>query len=138
MISEKNKNKIVDIILYSVLLLIIDAVFLYAFMIKKYSKMIENIQGSAIRPRYTFIILSYLLMVLGLHIFVLPKIQKIEDCVYGFLFGLIVYGVYDFVCASIFEKWDLKIMVVDVLWGATLYSIICLIYYFVKNSNNRK
>ena len=80
--------------------------------------MVENIQGSPIQPRITFIILSYILMVLGLHVFVLPKIEKIEDCFYGFLFGLIVYGVYYFVCASIFEKWDLKIMVVDVLWDA--------------------
>jgi len=125
-------NKIVDIFLYSVLLLIIDAVFLYAFMIKKYSKMVENIQGSPIQPRITFIILSYLLMVLGLHVFVLPKIKRIEDCFYGFLFGLIVYGVYDFVCASIFEKWDLKIMVLDVLWGGILYTIISLVYYLIK------
>ena len=126
------KNKIVDIILYSILLLIIDAVFLYTFMIKKYSKMVENIQGSPIKPRITFIILSYLLMVVGLHVFVLPKIEKIEHCFYGFLFGLIVYGVYDFVCASIFEKWDLKIMVVDVFWGATLYTIVSLVYYLIK------
>lgn len=126
-------DKFIDIILYSVLLLIIDAIFLYAFMIKKYSKMIENIQGSPINPRYTFIILSYILMIIGLHIFVLPKIEKIKDCYYGFLFGLILYGVYDFVCASIFDKWDLKIMILDVLWGGSLYYLMSLIYYLIKN-----
>lgn len=121
------------IVLYSLLLLIIDVIFLYAFMIKKYSTMIENIQGTPIKPRYLFIVLSYLLMVLGLYVFVLPKINKIEDCIYGFLFGLIVYGVYDFVCASIFDKWDLKIMIIDVLWGATLYSLISIIYFLIEN-----
>ena len=50
-------------------------------------------------------------MIIGLHIFVLPKIEKIKDCYYGFL-----YGIYDFVCASIFDKCHLKIMILDVLW----------------------
>ena len=74
-------------------------------------------------------------MVLGLFVFVLPNVKKINDVfLYGTLFGIIVYGVYDFTCAAIFEDFDKKLMIYDILWGGALYTITSLFYLFIKKN----
>jgi uncharacterized membrane protein len=37
---------------------------------------------------------------------------------YGALFGLVVYGVYDFTNYSTLRQWPFVLTLVDVLWGA--------------------
>ena len=111
---------------YGFLLLFIDIFFLYIFMIKNYKKMILDIQGYPMKSNPWYVLLSYLLMTYGLYEFVLPRITSRGDWIHGIKFGIIVYGVYDFVCASIFDKWDTKLMIIDIMWGGTVYGIISL------------
>ena len=76
-----------------------------------------------IRPLYA--ILSYALMAMGLSLFVLPNVRSgnISDSVfYGGSFGLIVYGIYDFTAAAVLRDWDVKLAILDVIWGITVYT----------------
>ena len=41
----------------------------------------------------------------------------------GFSFGIVVYGVYDYTCGTIFEKWDFNLALIDTIWGGILYTI---------------
>ena len=79
---------------------------------------------------------SYFLMILGLNHFVLPNIDlkniTIKQCLkYGFLFGIVVYGVYYFTIAAIFQDWDIKLAFMDILWGGILYFLSCYLLKFV-------
>jgi uncharacterized membrane protein len=65
--------------------------------------------------------LVYLLMAVGIVFFVLPRITQNTSFgaifLTGALFGLVLYGVYDFTNFAILKGYPLKFLVVDVLWG---------------------
>ena len=64
-------------------------------------------------------------MAVGLVIFVIPNIRpekRLTDSLYyGFLFGFVLYGVYDFTVAAVISKWDMKTAILDTLWGGTVF-----------------
>ncbi len=110
------------------LLLTLDALWIGGYMGKKYNEMIPRIQNELMDVKPVYAIFAYALMILGLYQFVLPNIRKtskLHDSIkYGFLFGIIVYGIYDFTCAAVFKKWDNKLAFIDMLWGGFLFSIV--------------
>ncbi len=120
----------------SLTLLILDFLWLGGFMGNKYSIMIPKIQGSKMETNLMYAIFAYLLMLFGLNHFVLPRLNikniKIEDCLkYGFTFGVILYGVYDFTAGAVFKNWDLNLALIDVLWGGIVYFLSCYVLKFV-------
>ena len=103
---------------------------------KKYSLMIPKIQGSKMETNLVYAVFAYLLMLVGLNHFVLPRLNikniTIEDCLkYGFTFGVILYGVYDFTAGAVFKNWNLNLALVDVLWGGIVYFLSCYVLKFV-------
>ena len=98
-------------------------------MLPEYKKMIKKIQKKNPKFDYKYAACAYILMVIGLLHFVLPRVESYEDVFrHGTLFGLVVYGVYDFTCASVFEDFDKKAMAYDIVWGMVLYTITPIIY----------
>jgi uncharacterized membrane protein len=47
--------------------------------------------------------------------------------VWGSVFGLVLYGVYDLTNRAILEKWSLRMTVADILWGMLLCGTTALI-----------
>ena len=84
-------------------------------------------------------VLVYIAIALGLIVFVLPKIDtsktlsiRIKDSfLYGGLFGLVSYSIFDFTNHFMFEGWDIYVSVMDAIWGGLLCSIVSFIisYY---------
>ncbi len=113
------------LIVSSVLLLVLDLIWLKGYMGNEYKKMIRKIQGSDMRVNTIYAILSYALMIIGLNVFVIPNINKdnllFDSLKYGFLFGIILYGVYDFTIGAVLKDWNLNLAIVDVLWGGIVY-----------------
>ena len=126
-------------ILSSLTLLILDFLWIGMYMGKKYGVMIEKIQKikmSGGPEKIFYAVLAYSLMVLGLNLFVLPRINtnnvKLKDClIHGFLFGIILYGVYDFTCAAVLKDWDIKLAFIDIFWGGFVYFISCYLLKFI-------
>lgn len=112
-------------IIATIILLLLDFVWIAGYMGPQYQKMIPNIQQESIKPRLGYAILSYLLMVAGLNLFVLPNVKKEtafkDSLTYAFTFGIIVYGIFDFTNAAILANWDLKLALVDIMWGGLVY-----------------
>jgi len=124
-------------IISSLILLILDFLWLGGFMGKRYSIMIPKIQGSKMEPNMLYAFFSYLLMLIGLNVFVLPNLNikniNIKDCLkYGFLFGIVLYGVYDFTTATVIKNWNIKLALVDVLWGGIVYFLACYGLKFIN------
>lgn len=106
-------------------LLLADFAWLGLYMNNQYGTLVRTIQGENMKVNPVFAVLAYLLMIVGLNVFVLPNIRKgheLEDSLkYGMTFGIVLYGVYDFTAGAVFNKWDKKLMVIDVLWGGFVY-----------------
>ena len=117
------KNKIIA----SIVLLVFDALWISVFMGKQYQEFIPRIQGSNLKVNPAYTILSYALMITGLVIFVLPNISKenaLQDSLkYGFTFGIVLYGVYDFTAAAVLTEWDIKTALLDILWGGIVFTV---------------
>jgi len=110
-----------------VTLITLDLLWIIFFMGMKYQKQVMDIQGSKLVVDKAMAICAYILMVVGLVVFVLPNIRednKLKDSlIYGFLFGIVVYGVYDFTNNAIFKNWDTKLAFIDIIWGGFVFFI---------------
>ena len=64
------------LIVSSILLLVLDFMWIGGYMANEYKKMIRKIQGSDMQVNVIYAILSYTLMIIGLNVFVIPNINK--------------------------------------------------------------
>lgn len=69
----------------------------------------------------------YALMSIGILLFVLPQLTgdaTFKDAfVWGALFGLIVYGVYEGTNYAFLPDWPAQLIVIDTLWGAFVCAV---------------
>lgn len=80
--------------------------------------------GENFDPRLAPAALLYVLVVIGLAVFVLPRARSLgEAALYGALFGLISYGVYDLTNYATLNGFTLRMTMVDMAWGTTLCAV---------------
>lgn len=68
-------------------------------------------------------LLAWLLMYIGLWVFVLPLIRGgslLNALAYGALFGICLYGLYELTNYAIFPNWQLPLVIIDTAWGGAL------------------
>ena len=99
-------------------LLILDVLWLSLFMGNRYQIMIPKIQKEKMILNYYYAIGAYLLMIYLL----INVVDKYEmNLLEAFLFGFSLYGVYDLTCGSIFNNWNFKLSLIDMIWGGFVY-----------------
>tara|TARA_Y100000768_G_scaffold346554_1_gene294172 strand:- start:1072 stop:1467 length:396 start_codon:yes stop_codon:yes gene_type:complete len=123
-------------IISSATLVLLDAIWIY-FMKNNYTDLIKTVQKSEPQFNFTYIVITYIFILIGLNYCVLPSITMnnitMSECLsVGFIFGAVLYGTYSFTLASIFKEWNINIAIIDVLWGGFLYFISCYILKFIK------
>lgn len=74
--------------------------------------------------------ITYLLLALGIYYFGVKQ----NSVVNGAVFGLIVYGVYNFTNLATISKYDSKVSVVDTAWG----TILCALVTFIVIEINKR
>ena len=136
------------------ILLFLDFAWVYFKMGPMYIEMIPKIQNTEMSVRIPYAVLSYTLMVVGLCVFVLPNVynesismldpEKLKNIFfrsmfYGGIFGVVVYGIYDFTAAAVLSKWDVVVALKDIAWGFAVYVLAAFIpsvLYYVSQKNN--
>lgn len=114
-------------ILASFFLVILDFLWVSLFMKNKYNTMVSDIQnGEPMQVNYLYVILTYALLLIALNSIVIPVLQMMKYPLYGsfwfpFLFGTVVYSVYNMTNASIFKDWDIPVGFLDSIWGGVLF-----------------
>ena len=78
-------------------------------------KMIELIQGQPIQLRFVSAIIVYLFLA-----YMLLQTKSAKE---AFLYGVCIYGVYDFTNHAVLENYDWKFAIADTLWGGVLFVI---------------
>jgi len=116
-----------QILLLSVVILLIDIIWLSYGVDKLWQKNVQSVQKSPLVIRKEYALLSYILIILGVWYFVQQHITKetpMKQILFSsFLFGFILYGVFDFTNLAIFKDYDWKAALVDMLWGGFLTMI---------------
>lgn len=112
-----------DIIITATVLLIIDAMFI-ASMSSFFTNQIELVQ----KDKFTFDILggfvAYVFLIFGLYWFIIREKRSLLD---AFLLGIVIYGVYEGTTKALFKKWKKETMLIDTIWGGTLFSLTTII-----------
>ena len=104
----------------------LDAVWLGVLMTRFYKTELGTLArrtGDALNPIWWAALVVYLMLPLGITLFVLPRISPLKlysAALWGFVFGVITYGVYDLTNYSTLENWSLRLVVVDMVWGGTI------------------
>jgi uncharacterized membrane protein len=103
----------------SIIFVVLDGFFINLIN-PAFSSQIATIQGSAMKPNIIAIAVTYVFLLFGLNYFVLRKHMEPKD---AFLFGLVIYAVYEFTNLATFSKWSLYLSIIDTLWGGTLFGV---------------
>ena len=114
-----------SIIKFSFILLMVDLVYL-TLMTGHFKKLVKDIQKSELSLKLVPTFFVYVSIVMSWYLFVERNSkQKVQD---SFMLGVLMYGMYDLTNYAIFKNWDIKTVVIDTLWGGTLYSLSTYIY----------
>ena len=121
-----------ELVLLSTTVLLLDSIFLYS-MSPLFKKQIEKVQQSPFSMNYFGAVFTYVLLIFGLYWFIIKDNRGLLD---AFLFGFIIYGVYEGTTKALLKKWEYKTMIIDSLWGGILMSASALIFYKLRNMTN--
>ena len=123
--------KISIIIISSILLLLIDSVYLSYFG-NFFNKQVEKVQGSPLKLNLWGAIFSYLFLIIGINYFILQKRESWQN---AFLLGLVIYGVYEATSYAILKNWQISSVIIDTLWGGILFALTTYLTYLIYNRN---
>jgi uncharacterized membrane protein len=116
------------ILLTAVFLLALDFIYLNA-MSNYFKNQVKIVQKTPLKINYLGVILCYILLIIGLYYFIIKRNKSVFD---AFLFGLVIYGVYETTTLGLFTNWSFTTVVLDTLWGASLFAITTYLVYKVK------
>jgi uncharacterized membrane protein len=79
---------------------------------------IARLGDGGIAPNWSAALVVYVLLGSGIALFVMPRALTVSLALgYGALFGLVVYGVYDFTNYSTLRQYPFALTLVDTAWG---------------------
>jgi uncharacterized membrane protein len=105
----------------AVAFMVLDGVWLGLLMKNFYRDQlapIVRLADGGIAPNWPAAFVVYVLLGTGIALFVIPRAPTVSlAAAYGALFGLVVYGVYDFTNYSTLRQWPFVVTLADVAWG---------------------
>ena len=115
--------EILNLIKTILILPIID--FIYLSLISSYFKQqIKEVQGTEMNFRLVPAILCYIALVAAIYIFVINTNETKENKIFkAFILGLCIYAVYEMTNYALLDKWDVKTVIIDTLWGGILFAL---------------
>lgn len=95
--------------------------FIYLNLMKGYfDKQIQSVQGSLPKMNYLGAALCYIFLIVGINYFIIKPKKSVSD---AFLLGIIIYGVYETTNYALLKNWSILTVIIDTLWGGTLFAI---------------
>ena len=107
------------ILITAIVLVLIDFVYL-SFIGKYFQNQIKLVQGTPMKINYLGTTICYLFLVVGLYYFIIKQHKSVQD---AFLFGLVVYGVYETTNYALLSNWSIFTVFIDTLWGGILFAL---------------
>ena len=114
-----------EVIISAIVMLILDGCYLYLNQ-KTFSDLITNVQRVILQFRPLGAIVCYILLIGGLNYFIISRNRSIPE---AFLFGLVIYGVYESTNYATLKKWTPGVAIMDTVWGGILMSLTTYLTY---------
>lgn len=113
-------------LLFSILYLVVDIMWITFMSNRFYQPKIESIQGSPMRFKVLPAVLAYITLLITMFAICVPLSEryktKTHPALVFALVGFCLYGVYNFTNGAIFERYDPVIMLVDTAWGTLSFA----------------
>jgi len=108
--------------------------FIYINLIKNYFKnQIEKVQNSPMKVNLFAAMLCYIFLIFALNYFIIQPKRSVND---AFFLGILIYGVYETTNYALFTKWSFLTVVIDTLWGGTLFALTAFIISKIRKFIN--
>lgn len=105
--------------LFFILLLILFLDFVYiSFFRNDFVNLFKNVQKSPLKINKFGFVITYMLLTFTVYYFGFVKQFTSKDM---FILGVCVYGVYEFTNLTTFKNWEMKMTLLDTLWGGILF-----------------
>uniref|UniRef100_A0A6C0DK65 DUF2177 family protein n=1 Tax=viral metagenome TaxID=1070528 RepID=A0A6C0DK65_9ZZZZ len=114
-----------DIFISGIILLILDFIFI-GINKKAFENQVAGIQRTAMIVKPVSALICYIFLIFGLYYFIIRQKKSIMD---AFLFGLVIYGVYETTSYTIFKKWSPTLATIDTIWGGVLMALTTWLTY---------
>lgn len=129
-------------IILPIVYLIVDILWIYNTSQRLYAPMVEQVQSSPLKPRFEYAIGAYALLVLAILFVCMPlktyyrtehnmSIPMSIFWSYG-LTGFLIYAIYNFTNATIFQTYPMHIVFLDSLWGFFVFYSIGVVDYIIE------
>lgn len=107
--------------LFFILLLILLLDFVYiSFFRNDFVNLFKNVQKSPLKINKFGFVITYMLLTFTVYYFGFVKQFTSKDM---FILGVCVYGVYEFTNLTTFKNWEMKMTLLDTLWGGILFCL---------------
>jgi uncharacterized membrane protein len=121
-----------------VVFLAMDALWLGVLMKGFYSAELGDLarrENGGLAPRWAPAILVYVLIPLGIVLFVRPAAgpSPVSAAAWGAVYGFIGYGIYDLTNRAVLERWSLRMTLVDLAWGSALCGFCAFVMRLVES-----
>lgn len=114
-----------QIVVSAILMLLLDFIYL-STMRTTIEKQIVEVQRVYVNLKPIPAILCYIFLIFGLNYFILIQRRSVLD---AFLFGLVIYAVYETTNMATFKKWRWSMVFMDTLWGGVLMALVTTLIY---------
>jgi uncharacterized membrane protein len=116
------------ILVTAIILTLIDFIYLNV-MNGYFQNQIKKVQGTPLKVNYLGVAICYIFLIIGLYYFIIKPHKSPSD---AFLFGLVVYGVYETTNYSLLTNWSIFTVFIDTLWGGVLFALTTMIVNKLK------
>uniref|UniRef100_A0A6C0KPR3 DUF2177 family protein n=1 Tax=viral metagenome TaxID=1070528 RepID=A0A6C0KPR3_9ZZZZ len=104
--------------------------YIYLGVMKNYFlKQVQLVQGSPLKINLLASIICYIFLITGINYFIIKPNRSIQD---AFLLGLVIYAVYETTNLALFKNWSWLTVIIDSLWGGTLFALTAFIVHKIK------
>jgi uncharacterized membrane protein len=111
----------------AIVMVTIDYIYLYLFK-GYFANQVKNVQGTPLKMNFLATAICYIFLILALNYFIIKPRRSVQD---AFLLGLVIYGVSETTNWALFDKWSPITVIIDTLWGATLFGLTTFIVHLV-------
>ena len=129
-----------SIVILFVLMMLVDIPMVRYLYQTTYSGMFTKINSgtnTSTTRLYTAGIIVYLLMAIGLYVFVISAstdMSFVYTILKGALLGVILFGVYDITNVATIPAFGIKEAVIDTIWGGTLFAIVTAMFLCINSA----
>jgi uncharacterized membrane protein len=122
------------LIFIAILIMVFDMLWLRLSSESVYLPILTQIQGQPpnLGARWPAALICWILMAIGIQFYVLDQSTNLTEILKnGFLFGLIVYGIYNLTTYITFTQYNLTTSAIDTTWGIILCMIVSTLTFVI-------